>query len=233
MASKRKAASISTDPTTGDADDSNGRLRTSKRLKQSAFTSQEATGDGKELSNSVTEDLRPKQPQESSLTLPVAVSLTEHTSHNKSSEGSKQEKMRLLDLPLDVLCLVADHLDVVDRTCLRYAHPALGHWSKKGQSNLSACARSRLVNLLKRDGAPIPEELFGAGAKNSNMGECWEYHMVIPKYCVACRCHGHLLHCPECRVRTCAREDADFWVRWTGKMVDDTAVPESVLHSSP
>ncbi len=132
--------------------------------------------------------------------------------------------MRLLELPLDVLCLVADHLDVVACACLEYANPALGYWSKKDPGNLSACARSRIVSLLQRDGGSIPKELLGVAKKGTNEGECSGYQGVSPKYCVICRCSGHLSNCPECQIRTCAREDIEFWQKW------DKAIPAEALH---
>lgn len=147
-----------------------------------------------------------KRRKRSSHSLPVSVPLTEHTADHKPSESYKQEKMRLLELPLDVLCLVADHLDDVARACLKYADPALGCFSEKDPGNLSACARSRIVGHLLRDGVLIPKGLLEAARKGRKEGECWEYDNFVPKYCMICRCRGHLSHCPKCRVRTCARE---------------------------
>lgn len=167
------------------------------------------------------------------LTLPKTASLTEHFLDNKPSEIHKQEGMRLLELPLDVLCLVADHLDVIARACLRYAHPALGSLSKTDPGNLSLCARSRIVSLLQRDDVSIPKELLGAARKGENEGECSEYHNVVPKHCVICRCDGHLSHCPGCRIRTCAREDTEFWRKWTGWVDDNTIFLIGTTHSNP
>lgn len=223
MASKRKAASTSTYSTADDANDIEfglsvteglAPLPTSTQLNTSASTLKDATADNTDNDDfalSITRGLRPlrrsKRFKKSSLALPVAVSLTEHTSDPKlSSERYDQKRMRLLELPLDVLCLVADHLDAVARACLRYAHPALGRWSKKDPDNLSACAKSRIVSLLQRDGVSIPKELLGVPKKGTSEGECSEYDDVAAKYCVICRCYGHLSHCPGCRVRTCARE---------------------------
>lgn len=141
----------------------------------------------------------------SNLTLLKVVSLSKNISDHKPSEIPKQERTRLLELPLDVLCLVADHLDVVARACLKYAHPALGCWSEEYPRNLSLCARSRIISLLQRDDVSIPQELLGVERKDSHEGECTEYRFAT-KYCVICRCHGHLSHCPGCRIRTCARE---------------------------
>lgn len=169
----------------------------------------------------------------SNLTLPKTASLTEHTSDCKSSEMQKQEEMRLLELPLDVLCLVADHLDIVARACLRYAHPALGSLSKNDPGNLSLCARSRIVSLLQRDDVSIPKELLGVAKKGNNEGECSEYHEVVPKHCVICRCDGHLSYCPGCRIRTCAREDTEFWRKWTGIVDDDTTFLAGAMHPNP
>ena len=142
----------------------------------------------------------------SNLTLPTTLALTDNTSNHEPSEILKEERMTLLELPLDVLCLVADHLDVVARACLKFTHPALGCWAKEDLNNLSACARSRIVSLLLRDDASMPKKLRGVAAKGTNEGHCSEYHDVTPKYCVICRCDGHLSRCPGCRIRTCARE---------------------------
>ena len=137
MAPKRKSASNSRDSEADDVDDTEfglsvtvaaGRLRTSKRLKTSASTSEDARADDTDdehFAHSITRGLTPphrsKRSPESSLTSPVAVSLPGHTPDKKPEERYKQETLRLLDLPLDVLCLVADRLDVVARACLRYA----------------------------------------------------------------------------------------------------------------
>ena len=168
-----------------------------------------------------------------SKTLPNTVSLTEHTSDYKPSKNHKQERLRLLELPLDVLCLVADHLDVVARACLKYAHPALGCWSKNDPGNLSLCARSRLVSLLQRDDVSIPKELLGVAKKGSNEGECSDYQAFAPKYCMICRCDGHLSHCPGCRIRTCIREDNEFWRKWTGIENDDASFLAGTMRSNP
>ncbi|CAF9906998.1 MAG: hypothetical protein ALECFALPRED_003038 [Alectoria fallacina] len=169
----------------------------------------------------------------SNLTLSNTVSLTEHTSDYKPSKEHKWEKLRLLELPLDVLCLVADHLDVVARACLKYAHPALGCWSKNDLGNLSLCARSRLVSLLQRDDVSIPQELLGVAKKGSNEGECSDYQAFAPKYCVICRCDGHLSHCPGCRIRTCIREDNEFWRKWTGIENADASFLAGTMRSKP
>lgn len=248
MASKRKSASNSRNSTANDADDRDfglsvtgglGPSLTSKQLKTTASTSKNATADdtdGEGFALSITRGLRPlltsKRWREYSLTFPVAVSLIEHTSDHKSSERNKQERMRLLELPLDVLCLVADHLDVVAHACLKYTHPTLGCLSKEA-GDLSACARSRIVGLLQRDGVLIPKELLGEARKGTSHGECSEYHDIAPKYCVTCRCHGHLSHCPACRVRTCARENIEFWRKWTGIMDDDTAFLAGTMQPNP
>ena len=133
--------------------------------------------------------------------LPTRVLPTKRTFKHKPSGKSKRGRPKLLELPLDILCLIADNLDVVARACLRYAHPALGYWC-----NLSLCARSGIVSLLLRDGASIPEQLLGVASRSSVNGHCSKYHEILPKYCVTCRCYGHLSHCPECQIRTCARE---------------------------
>ena len=138
--------------------------------------------------------------------LPTRVLLTKHTFTHKPSGKSKQGRAKLLELPLDILCLIADNLDVVARACLRYAHPALGFWCNGDLSNLSLCARSGIVSLLLRDGASIPEQLLGVARKGTDKGHCSEYQKIMPKYCVTCRCHGHLSHCPGCQIRTCVRE---------------------------
>ena len=160
-------------------------------------------------------------------------SLTERFLDKKPSEIYKQEGMRLLKLPLDILCLVADHLDVVALSCLRYAHPALGSLSKIEPGSLSLCAKSRIVSFLQRDGVSFPKELLGVARKGTNKGECWEYHTVVPMYCVICRCDGHLSHCPGCQVRTCAREDTEFWRKWTGLVDVNTTFPIGTTHSNP
>lgn len=192
----------------------NGPLDPSAPLSQSPTTPEPGNGYGRS-------DLTPQ-----------TVSLT-HTSGHKSREVHKQEIVRLLELPLDVLYLVADHLDVVARVCLGYAHPALACWSKKKPGNLSLCARSRIVSLLERDDVSIPKELLGVARKGSNEGECSEYHNVMSKHCVICRCDGHLSHCPGCRMRTCAREDTEFWRKWTGIVDDDTAFLARTMHVNP
>ena len=138
--------------------------------------------------------------------LPTRALPTKRTFKHKPNGKSKQGTVKLLELPLDILCLIADNLDVVARACLRYANPALGYWCNGDVSNLSLCARSGIVSLLLRDGAPIPEQLLGVAEKGTAKGHCSEYHKVISKYCVTCRCYGHLSHCPECHIRTCARE---------------------------
>ena len=138
--------------------------------------------------------------------LPTRVLPTKRTFKHKPSGKSKRGRPKLLELPLDILCLIADNLDVVARACLRYAHPALGYWCNGDLSNLSLCARSGIVSLLLRDGASIPEQLLGVASRSSVNGHCSKYHEILPKYCVTCRCYGHLSHCPECQIRTCARE---------------------------
>lgn len=193
-----------------------GLLRNSKRSKVSALPSD---SDYNPLFRPVNTGVYPfelETPQaagppgngheDSNLTLPTTLALTDNTSNHEPSEIHKEARMTLLELPLDVLCLVADHLDVVARACLKFAHPALGCWAKEDPSNLSACARSRIVSLLLRDDASIPKMLRGVAAKGTNEGHCSEYHGVTPKYCVICRCDGHLSRCPGCRIRTCARE---------------------------
>ena len=139
-------------------------------------------------------------------TLPATVSLTQRISNYKPSENHKQGRQRALDLPLDIWYLIADHLDVVALVCLTYTYPALGHWSKQDSNNLSPCARSAIVSLLKRDGASIPEELLAMAAKSRGVAHCLEYHNLEPKYCLVCRCSGHIARCPECQIRTCARQ---------------------------
>lgn len=137
MAPKRKSASTLRDSEADDVDDTEfglsvtvaaGRLRTSKRLKTSASILEDATADDtddKDFAHSITRGLTPSHRSKrlpiSSLTSPVAVSLPGHTSDKKPEERYKQETLGLLDLPVDVLCLVADRLDVVARACLRYA----------------------------------------------------------------------------------------------------------------
>ena len=138
--------------------------------------------------------------------LTTRVLLTKRPFKHKTSGKSKQERGKLLELPLDILCLIADNLDFVARACLRYADPALGYWCNGDFSNLSLCARSGIVSLLLRDGASIPEELLGVARRGTDKGHCSEYHEIVPKYCVTCRCYGHLSHCPGCQIRTCARE---------------------------
>ena len=138
--------------------------------------------------------------------LPTRVLLTKRTLKHKHSGNSKQGRGKLLDLPLDVLCLIADDLDVVARACLRYAHPALGYWCNGDLCNLSLCAKAGIVSLLLRDGASIPEQLRGVAKKGTGGGHCSEYQRIVPKYCITCRCYGHLSHCPKCHIRTCARE---------------------------
>ena len=128
-------------------------------------------------------------------------SLIKHTSKYKPWGNS-----RLLGLPLDVFCLITDHLDVVARVCLEYAHSASGDRSKDDFSNLSLCAKSAIVSLLLRDGTSLPEGLLGVKPKGTDEGHCSKYHKIVPKYCVVCRCYGHLSRCPSCLVRTCARE---------------------------
>ena len=125
---------------------------------------------------------------------------------NLPSGKSKPERAKLLELPLDILYLIADNLDAVARACLRYTHPALGYWCNRDLGNLSLCARSSIVSLLLRDGASIPGQLPGAARKGTENGQCSEYNKIRPKYCVTCRCYGHLSHCPGCQIRTCARE---------------------------
>lgn len=171
--------------------------------RNSASISKDAIGDG---ANGEDSALGTKRRKRSSLTLPVTVPLTERTADHKPSESYRQEKSRLLELPLDLLCLVADHLDVVDRACLGYAYPAPGGFSEEDLCNFSACARSRIVSLLLRDGVSIPKELLEMTRKGTTSGQCSEYQNFVPKYCVICRCHGHLSHCPKCGIRTCARE---------------------------
>lgn len=230
MASERNSALASRDPTADGADHAElsvtrglGPFLTAAQVKRPAPTSKNATADDtddEDLALSITRGLRSshrsKRSKNSGLTPPVAVLLTKHTSDHKPSKRYRQEKMRLLELPLDVLCLVADHLDVVACACLEYANPALGYWSKKDPGNLSACARSRIVSLLQRDGGSIPKKLLGVARKGTNEGECSGYQGVSPKYCLICRCQGHLSHCGECGIRTCAREDTEFWSKWTG-----------------
>ena len=138
--------------------------------------------------------------------LPTRVLLTKRTFKHKHSGNSKHGRAKLLNLPLDVLCLIADNLDVVARACLRYAHPALGYWCKGDLSNLSLCAKAGIVSLLLRDGASIPEQILGMPKKGTVDGKCSGYQRIVPKYCMTCRCYGHLSHCPECQIRTCARE---------------------------
>ena len=234
MASKRKSASISRVPNGDDADDVYfelsvtvrvGRLQTSKKLKTSPSTPEDATADHRDDEEFAKRSTNPGP------TSPVTVSLTEHTSDHKTGKAHKQGTIRLLELPLDVLCLVADHLDIVSRACLGYAHPALGCFSKDPR-NLSACAKSRLLSLVQRDGISVPKELLGAATQGTNEGQCSEYQ-VARKYCTICRCEGHLSHCPGCRVRTCAREDVEFWRKWTGIMDYDAALLTDAMHSSP
>lgn len=202
-------------------------MSTSKQLRMSASASMDATADDADLKDftlCITRGVRvlrsSRRPKGSSPTPPVAVSLTTHTSDRKPHERSNQKTMTLLELPMDILCLVADHLDVVARACLKYAHPALGCWDP---GNLSACARSRIIRFLQRDGAAIPKELLGVASKGTSDRECSEYLAATPKHCVICRCHGHLSHCPSCRVRTCARENIEFWQKWTRTGEKDTA----------
>ena len=125
---------------------------------------------------------------------------------NLPSGKSEPERAKLLELPLDILYLIADNLDVVARACLRYAHPALGYWCNRDLGNLSLCARSSIVSLLLRDGASIPGQLLGVAKNGTENSQCSEYNKIVPKYCVTCRCYGHLSHCPGCQIRTCARE---------------------------
>lgn len=150
--------------------------------------------------------------------------------NRKPSEIHKQGRMRLLELPLDVLCLVADHLDSVARACLKYADPALGCWSEEDPASLSLCAKSRIISLLQRDEISIPKELLGVAKNGIPKNECSEYEDIVPKYCVVCRCEGHLSRCPECRTWTCAREDHEFWLRWTRNMDDSTVILTGTMH---
>ena len=248
MASKPKSPANSRHTTANGADDTNFHLsvtgdldplRTSQQLKASPSTSRDAAEDDtddEDFAFNVTKGprllCRSKQLQDlvpptggingySNLTLPIAVPLTEHHSYHKSSTLHKQESIKLLELPLDVLRLVADHLDVVARACMKYAHPALGYCSEKDRGNLSACARLRIARFLQKDKVSIPKELLGVTENITIDRGCSEYHNFGPKYCVICRCNGHLSHCPKCRIRTCIREDAEFWQRWTCVM-DDT-----------
>ena len=193
-----------------------GLLRNSKRSRVSALTSVSDYDSPFRSGNTSARPFELETPQavgppgnghdDSNLTLLTPLSLTENTSNHEPNEIHKEERMTLLELPLDVLCLVADHLDVVARACLKFAHPVLGCWAKEDPSNLSACAKSRIVSLLLRDDASIPEKLRGVAGKGTHEGHCSEYHNVTPKYCVICRCDGHLSRCPGCRIRTCARE---------------------------
>ena len=187
-------------------------LRPSKQSNKSASTSKDATVDDTNNSDfalSNTRDRGPlrrsKRSKTSDLIPPEPVSLTEKTSKHRASERHPLQRLRLLELPVDVLCLVVDPLDIADRACLKYAHPALGLWSKQPVGDLSPCAKTRIVHLLVKDGAPIPKELAGWSSKSSSEQACAECPRDHP-YCVICRCNGHLSHCPVCRVRTCARQ---------------------------
>ena len=225
MAPKRKSEST---PMYSMASDTNGiesklsitkgfaLLPPSKQSNISASSSKDATVDdtnNSDFAQSNTRDLEPlrgsKRSKTSDLIPPEPVLLTEHPSNHKASERHHLERLRLLELPVDILCLVVDPLDIADRACLKYAHPALGLWSKQPVGDLSACAKTRIVNLLTKDGAPIPRELVGWSNKNSGEKACEKCPHDYP-YCVICRCNGHLSHCPVCRVRTCAREGTYF-----------------------
>ena len=249
MASILNSASTSRDSIADDAQDresglsftrGHGPFPTLEQTKTSVSTLKDAIADDtddEDFALSITRGLRPlhrsKRLKSSSLTTPVVVLHTEHNPDHKPRERHRQDQMRLLKLPLDVLCLVAEHLDDVACACLRYASPALGYWSKQDPGNMSACARSRIVSLLQRDGGSIPKELLGVARKGTVEGECSGYQVASPKYCVICRCDGHLAHCPECRVRTCAREDTEFWHKWTGFVDDNTAMLAGTLHFNP
>ena len=165
-------------------------LDSSAPLKQRPATS--TAGDGYGLSK---------------LNLPTRILPTISTFKHRRRGKSKQRRVKLLDLPLDILCLIADNLDVVARACLRYAHPALGYWFSGDISNLSLCAKSGIMSLLLKDSASIPKQLLEVGRRGTATGNCLEYcEIMTKKYCVICRCHGHLSHCPGCQIRTCARE---------------------------
>ena len=162
--------------------------------------------------------------------------LTKHTLSHSPNEIQKQKTKTLLELPLDVLCLVADNLDIIARTCLKYAHPAFGCFSKEDFGTLSRCARSRIFRLLQRDHVSIPKELHNSISKKwSCEGECVDYHKGTRDlmYCGICRCHGHLSRCPGCRIRTCAREDNAFWRKYTRFVDDETLLPATIVHHSP
>ncbi len=171
------------------------------------------------LSQGITTNMPDNRCDQSSLILSVLVSSTGHTSKDTPNRTHRGKRMTFLELPLDIMCLVVDQLDVVARTCLKYAHRQLD-WVQD-ISNLGPCPRIRIVRLLEKDGDSIPKELLGAAGKGTTEHEC--SHYFISTYCVICRCRGHLSRCPRCRIRTCAREDTGFWQKWTRVVDDDTA----------
>ena len=162
---------------------------------------------------------------------------TEDAFNPSPSETPKQKAKTLLELPFELLCLVAENLDIVTRNCLKYAHPAFGCFCREGElGSLSICEISRLSRLFRKDRASFPKELALIRAKKGfQEGECFLYHGETGglKYCVICRCNGHLARCPRCRVRTCAREDTEFWRKWTRFVDDETLLPAANVHPSP
>ena len=223
MAPKRKSDSIPIYSTASDTNDIESKLSVtqgfallppSKQSNTSASTSKGATVSDTNNSDFTlrnTGDLgllrRSKRSKTSGQIPPEPVLLAEDPSNHKPKKRHHVERLRLLELPVDILCLMVDPLDIADRACLKYAHPALGLWSKQPIGDLSACAKTRIVHRLTRDGGPIPRELVGWSSKSSAEKACREYP---EPYCVICRCNGHLSHCPVCRVRTCAREGTFF-----------------------
>lgn len=177
--------------------------------------------DSKRSSASISKDITAEEgPLRTSkrLKTPSGTISRTSTEHSSASERSKQEGIRLQGLPLDITNLVSDYLDTVARSCLELA---LGCWPKNDPGTLSPCAKPRLAVLLRRDGPLIPQGLLEAARYSPLQARCSEYEAVSPVHCSICRCDGHLSYCPGCGVSTCARQDAEFWQKWTRTMNGD------------
>ena len=120
-------------------------------------------------------------------------------------------KFKLLELPAEILYVIADHLDDVSRICFKNTSIYLRTLSIDLPSP-SPCAQTELIKRLWRDKEVTPKILPQPIDKRCPMAY----------YCDACRCNGHRQRCDYCsrkstaeNSRDCPREIHARWRQWT------------------
>ncbi|MCJ1450554.1 hypothetical protein MMC28_000887 [Mycoblastus sanguinarius] len=128
------------------------------------------------------------------------------------TSSSNSTKLKLTELPPELILTVADHLDVVSCVALTYTNARLRSL-KINKSSLTPCAKSKIVMNLSKDRKTTPR-MVPHGSYNQTCAKVERER----DYCHACRCHGHSQDCEYCDIgtlRNCPREYNQVWRRWT------------------